>query len=53
MKAVTINSYGGPEVLHYQATEIPTIQADEILVQVIYAGVSPFDSAYCTNFSIK
>lgn len=44
MKAVMINSYGGPEILHYQATEIPAIKADEILVQVIYAGVSPFDA---------
>lgn len=44
MKAVMINGYGGPEVLRYQDTEIPAIQADELLVQVIYAGVSPFDA---------
>ena len=44
MKAVIINGYGGPEVLQYQDAEIPAIQADEILVQVYYAGVSPFDA---------
>ncbi len=39
-----INSYGSPEVLKYQDAEIPVVQADEILVQVKYAGVSPFDA---------
>ena len=44
MKAVLINSYGAPEVLQYLDTEIPVLQPDEILVQIYYAGVSPFDA---------
>ncbi len=44
MKAVIINNYGNPEVLQYRDAEIPVVQPDEILVQVYYAGVSPFDA---------
>lgn len=44
MKTVIINNYGNPEVLEYRNTEIPVVQPDEILVQVYYAGVSPFDA---------
>lgn len=44
MKAVIINHYGSPEVLRYADAEIPTLQADEILVRVSFAGVSPFDA---------
>ena len=44
MKAIVINNYGSPEVLEYQDTKIPVAQADEILIQVKYAGVSPFDA---------
>jgi NADPH:quinone reductase-like Zn-dependent oxidoreductase len=44
MKAVMINNYGMPEVLQYQDIEIPVVKSDEILVQVYYAGVSPFDA---------
>jgi NADPH:quinone reductase-like Zn-dependent oxidoreductase len=44
MKAVIINNYGNPEVLQYLDAEIPVIQPDEVLVQVYYAGVSPFDA---------
>jgi NADPH:quinone reductase-like Zn-dependent oxidoreductase len=44
MKAIVINNYGNPEVLEYQHTKIPMVQADEILIRVKYAGVSPFDA---------
>jgi len=43
MKAITISTYGGPEVLQYKDVEIPTIKSDEILVRTHSAGVSPFD----------
>lgn len=44
MKAIIVNNYSGPEVLQYRDAEIPTVQSDEILIQVCYAGVSPFDA---------
>jgi NADPH:quinone reductase-like Zn-dependent oxidoreductase len=43
MKAVVVPVYGGAEVLQYQDMPIPAVQANEILVQVYNAGVSPFD----------
>lgn len=43
MKAIVAHTYGGHEVLQYQAVSIPNIAADEILVRVHSAGVSPFD----------
>ncbi len=43
MKAIVMEDWGGPEVLQYKEMPIPSIQADEILVRVQSAGVSPFD----------
>lgn len=44
MKAIRFHSYGGPEVLQYEEVSTPTINADEVLVRVHSAGVSPFDA---------
>ena len=44
MKAVVVNEYGGPEVLKYQDAPRPEPKDDEILVQVMAAGVNPVDS---------
>src|ERR1700741_3838972 len=44
MKAAQINSYGGPEVVKL-ATDAPKPKADkgQVLVEVHYASVNPFD----------
>ena len=45
MKVIRFHAYGGPEVLRYEDTDTPTINADEVaLVRVRSAGVSPFDA---------
>lgn len=44
MKAIVAATYGEAEVLEYRAVKIPSIQSDEILVQIHNAGVSPFDA---------
>lgn len=40
MKAITISSFGGPEVLKLAEREIPSINAHEILIKVEAAGVN-------------
>nr|AIA16624.1 Zinc-binding dehydrogenase [uncultured bacterium] len=43
MQAIVMQKFGAAEVLEYQEIPVPVIKADEILVQVCNAGVSPFD----------
>jgi NADPH:quinone reductase-like Zn-dependent oxidoreductase len=43
MKAVTINEYGGPEVLKISELKRPTPAADDVLVEVKYASINPVD----------
>lgn len=43
MKAILIHQYGGPEVLQYEETPVPSIQPDEVLVRVYASGVNPID----------
>lgn len=43
MKAVVMNSFGGPEVLQPTELPIPTPKAGEILIQVHAAGINPVD----------
>jgi len=43
MKAMVINSYGGPEQLHYENVPIPEVNEGEILVKVLGASVNPID----------
>jgi len=43
MKAVVMNSFGGPEVLQPIELPIPTPGAGEILIQVRAAGINPVD----------
>ena len=43
MKGVRIHNYGGPEVLKFEAAPRPEPKADEVLIRVHAAGVSPFD----------
>jgi NADPH:quinone reductase-like Zn-dependent oxidoreductase len=54
MKAVRIHSYGGRDVLAYEDSPLPTIGADELLIQVAATSVNPFDWAvrngYVANF---
>ncbi len=43
MKAVRIESFGGPETLELQEVERPTPRDDEVLVEVRAASVNPVD----------
>lgn len=43
MRAVEINGYGGPEVMHLRDVPIPEIRAGELLVRVKAAGINPVD----------
>ncbi|MDX6229552.1 MAG: hypothetical protein QOI76_2942, partial [Frankiales bacterium] len=43
MKAVVIDEFGGPEVLHVQEVPAPAPGAGQIRVQVKAAGVNPMD----------
>jgi NADPH:quinone reductase-like Zn-dependent oxidoreductase len=43
MKAIVIHSQGGPEVLKYEDVPRPQPKEDEILIQVMAAGVNPVD----------
>lgn len=45
MKAIRLESFGGPEVLHYTDVERPLIQAHEVLVKVVAIGVNYADTA--------
>jgi NADPH:quinone reductase-like Zn-dependent oxidoreductase len=44
MKAVRFHIYGSPKVLQYEEVADPKLNADEILIRVHGAGVSPFDA---------
>ena len=43
MKAVQLHSFGGPEVLRYEDTPRPEVQAGEVLIQVHAASINPPD----------
>lgn len=42
--AVTLTEFGGADSLTYQTdVPLPTLQADEVLVKIAYAGINPVD----------
>ncbi|HEU5361239.1 MAG TPA: NADP-dependent oxidoreductase [Candidatus Deferrimicrobiaceae bacterium] len=43
MRAIVIESFGGPEVLRAADRPSPEPSADEVLIEVAYAGVNPVD----------
>ncbi|MBW2456558.1 MAG: NAD(P)-dependent alcohol dehydrogenase [Deltaproteobacteria bacterium] len=43
MKAVQLHRYGAPEELRYESVALPTIAANEVLVQVAATSVNPKD----------
>ena len=45
MKAVAIDHFGGPEVLHTMSLPIPTPAEDEILIKLDVAGIGVWDPA--------
>ena len=45
MKAVSINGYGGPEVLHYGDVPQPQLKHDDVLIRVHAAAINPVDVA--------
>ena len=40
MKAVRVNEFGGPEVLHYEEAPTPTAGTDQVLVKVAGSGLN-------------
>jgi NADPH:quinone reductase len=49
MKAIQINSYGGPEVLKWEETPIPSPSAGEAVVKIEAAGLNFIDVYYRTG----
>jgi len=43
MKAVIIDQFGGPEVLHQKEIETPKVGPGEVLIRLLAAGVNRFD----------
>jgi NADPH:quinone reductase-like Zn-dependent oxidoreductase len=43
MKAIVVHQYGGPEVLKYEDAPRPEPKEDQVLIQVMAAGVNPVD----------
>ena len=43
MKAVIIDQFGGPEVLHQKEIETPKVGPGEVLIKLLAAGVNRFD----------
>ena len=43
MKAVTIDHFGGPDVLELNRRQVPEVGAGEVLIHVAYAGVGAWD----------
>ncbi len=43
MKAIAIDQYGGPEVLHLAELEDPKLGPDSVLIRIKAAGVNPVD----------
>ncbi len=43
MKAVVIDRYGGPEVLHVATLPVPSPKTDEVLIHLVAAGVGVWD----------
>lgn len=46
MHAIVINSTGGPEVLQYAEVDAPTPTENQVLVEVLVAGVNYIDTYY-------
>jgi NADPH:quinone reductase-like Zn-dependent oxidoreductase len=42
-KTVFVQSYGGPEVLYIESSQISQPKSDELLIEVHYAGVLALD----------
>jgi NADPH2:quinone reductase len=43
MRAIVVRAFGGPEVLRLERVPVPEIGPDELLVEVVAAGVNPVD----------
>jgi NADPH2:quinone reductase len=44
MRAVTLNRFGGPEVLESQHVPVPELDADEVLIRLEIAGLGEWDA---------
>jgi len=43
MKAIRIEQFGGPEVMHVHDVEVPEPKAGEVLVRNVFVGINPVD----------
>lgn len=50
MKAIEMDDYGGPEVLHLRDIADPVAGADEIVVDIFAASVNPVDWKVCAGY---
>ena len=51
MRAIVVRSFGGPEVLRPELVPVPVPAPDELLVEVVAAGVNPVDVSNCADGS--
>jgi len=50
MKAVQITTYGGPDILQVNTIEKPSIQDNQVLVEIKAAGLNPIDVKLTAGF---
>lgn len=44
MKAIIVREYGAPEVMKIEEVSIPKVEASQVLVKIMVAGVNPVDT---------
>lgn len=49
MKAITVRSYGTPDVMRLEEVPVPEVDADQVLVRVKASSVNPYDWHFLTG----
>src|SRR5437899_9730774 len=53
MKAIRVNEFGGPEVMHLEDVPDPEPGPDQVLVRIHAAGVNPVDAYIHTGTYVR